>query len=186
MFIIVSFLTHLEGVRMDQSGRGSRDNTCVCRALALRLFKIGLAKFLAERLPKIRRRHMTFEVALAWFGFLTLMILGFEIMYTYATQGFGFGFSANRPMVEVSPFGQRLKNVYSNQVEAAAYGVPILAAAALFEVQDTSAMIAAVVFVVFRALYAALYLTGINFVRVPAFVGGNLSLLFILFVIAFR
>ena len=32
-------------------------------------------------------------IALACFGVITLSLISIEIMYTYATQGFGFGFS---------------------------------------------------------------------------------------------
>lgn len=74
---------------------------------------------------------MSYELAIIALGILTLAVLGVEIMYTYMSQGFRYGFSANRPAVEVTPFGQRLKNSYQNQIECVAYGLPILTTAAL-------------------------------------------------------
>ena len=67
---------------------------------------------------------MTFVTALVLYGLLTLVLLGNEIFYTYATQGFGYGFSANRGPVERSPLALRIQRAYQNQVESAAYGVP--------------------------------------------------------------
>ena len=68
---------------------------------------------------------MSFEAALVWFGVITFTVIAVEIFYTYATQGFGFGFSSNRPVPEKSALGLRIERVYRNQVEASAYVVPI-------------------------------------------------------------
>lgn len=122
---------------------------------------------------------MSFITALALFGLLTLVLVGLEIMFTYATQGFAFGFSANRSVVERSPLGLRMQRTYQNHVESAAYGVPVLAAGAFAGLQGTGVEIAALLFVAGRAAFAVLYLTGIPFIRVPAFVAGTLSTLYI-------
>ncbi|MEH6402921.1 MAG: MAPEG family protein [Sneathiella sp.] len=122
---------------------------------------------------------MTFVTALVLFALLTLAMLGFEIFFTYATQGFGYGFSANRGAVERSPLALRIQRAYQNQVESAAYGVPVLAAAAVFGLQGNGTEIAALLFVLGRAIFAILYYSGIPFIRVPAFLMGTLSTLYI-------
>ncbi|MBL4740959.1 MAG: MAPEG family protein [Sneathiella sp.] len=122
---------------------------------------------------------MTFITALVLFALLTLAMLGFEIFFTYATQGFGYGFSANRGAVERSPLALRIQRAYQNHVESAAYGVPVLAAAAAFGLQGNGTEIAALLFVVGRAAFALLYYSGISFIRVPAFLMGTLSTLYI-------
>lgn len=107
------------------------------------------------------------------------MMLGLEIMTTYATQGFSFGFSSNRGEVVRPPLALRIQRAYQNQVEAAAYGVPILAAAAISGLQFGGAETAAMLFVIARAAYAILYYIGISFIRVPAFLLGTLSIFYI-------
>lgn len=122
---------------------------------------------------------MSFVTALIAFGIVTLLMLGLEIMTTYATQGFTFGFSANRADVERPPLALRIQRAYQNQVESAAYGVPILAAAAISGLQFGGAETAALMFVAGRAAFAVLYYTGIPFIRVPAFLLGTLSIFYI-------
>lgn len=124
---------------------------------------------------------MSFTTALIGFGIITLLMLGLEIMTTYATQGFGFGFSANRGVVDRPPLALRIQRAYQNQIEAAAYGVPILAAAAIFGLQFDGAETAALLFVIGRAAFAILYYTGIPFIRVPAFVLGTFSIFYIVY-----
>lgn len=127
---------------------------------------------------------MSFLTALVAFGVLTLILLGVEIMFTYATQGFGYGFSANRGAVERSALGLRIQRAYQNQVESAAYGVPVLAVAAISGLQGSGAEIAALLFVLGRAAFAVLYYTGIPFVRVPAFLLSTLSVFYIAYALS--
>lgn len=122
---------------------------------------------------------MTFITALVLFALLTLIMLGNEIFYTYATQGFGYGFSANRGAVERSPLALRIQRAYQNQIESAAYGVPVLAAAAITDLQGAGAQTAALLFIIGRAGFAVLYYSGVPFIRVPAFLMGTLSTLYI-------
>lgn len=122
---------------------------------------------------------MTFTAALVLFALLTLIMLGIEIMTTYATQGFGYGFSSNRGIIERPPLALRIQRAYQNQIESAAYGVPVLAVAALTDLESASAQTAALVFIIGRAAFAVLYYSGITFIRVPAFVMGTLSTLYI-------
>lgn len=126
---------------------------------------------------------MTFTTALALYGLLSLILIGNEIFYTYATQGFGFGFSANRKVVEKSPLGLRIQRTYQNHVESASYGVPVLAAGALTGLQGSGPELAALLFIVGRAAFAVLYYTGIPFVRVPAFGMSTLSTLYIVYAV---
>ncbi len=122
---------------------------------------------------------MTFITALIAFGIITLLMLGLEIMTTYATQGFGFGFSSNRKTVERPPLALRIARAYQNQIESAAYGVPILAAAAITSLQFGGAETAALLFIVGRTAFAILYYSGISFIRVPAFLLSTLSVFYI-------
>ncbi len=122
-----------------------------------------------------------YEHAILAFGLMTFALVGTEIMYTYATQGFGFGFSANRPKVEFSGLARRLKNSYQNQVECAAYAIPILLAAAVLGPQSPLAEAAAAIFVIARGAYIVLYWTGIHFIRVPAFLAAQMALLIIIY-----
>lgn len=126
---------------------------------------------------------MSFTTALALYGLLSLILVGNEIFYTYATQGFGFGFSANRNTVEKSPLGLRIQRTYQNHVESASYGVPVLAAGALAGLQGSGAELAALLFIIGRAAFAVLYYTGIPFIRVPAFGLSTLSTLYIVYAV---
>lgn len=122
---------------------------------------------------------MTFTTALLAFGLLTIILVGIEIMFTYATLGFAHGFSANRANLEKSALGKRISNAYRNQVESAAYGVPILAAAAITGLQGNGVETAAMLFVLGRLAFTILYFTGITFVRIPAFMVSTLSIFYI-------
>ena len=122
---------------------------------------------------------MTFITALIVFGIITLLMLGLEIASTYATQGFSFGFSSNREIVEPPPLALRIQRAYQNQVESAAYGIPILSAAAISGLEFSGAETAALLFVVARAAFAILYYSGVHFIRVPAFLLGTLSIFYI-------
>ena len=123
---------------------------------------------------------MSILSALALFGLLTLVLIMIEIMYTYATQGFGFGFSSNRPQVELSAFGIRMKRTLQNQVESAAYIVPALTSAQIAGLHGTNVEVAALLIVCGRTAYAALYYSGIPFIRVPAFILGTLPSMYLL------
>ena len=112
---------------------------------------------------------MTFTLGLTLFAAITLTALFIEVMYTYATQGFGFGFSSNRPAVDKSPLGLRIERTYRNQVESAAYVVPLFAAGAVSGLQGPYIALATLLVVVGRALFVLLYYTGIPFARVPGF-----------------
>lgn len=122
---------------------------------------------------------MTFITALFLFSLLTLFLISNEIIYTYSTQGFGYGFSANRKPVERTPLGHRIQRAYQNQVESATYAVPLLAAGALAGLEGSGAETAALLLVLGRTAFAILYYTGIPFIRVPAFLLRTLSTLYI-------
>lgn len=125
---------------------------------------------------------MTFTVALLSFAILTMILLANQIFFTYATQGFGYGWSSNRKNeVSFSPLAKRISNAYDNQVASAAYIVPVLAVAAIVGLQDPAAQTAALLVVIGRAAFSVLYYTGIPFVRLLGFLLANLSTLFILY-----
>ncbi len=127
---------------------------------------------------------MVFTHALVLFGILTIILLFIEINFTYLTKGFGYGFSSNRdPDTDYSPLAIRIKRTYQNQVESAAYAVPVLAAAAISGLENSGAELAAHLFIIGRVLFGALYYTGIPFVRVPAFGLGVLSIAYIAYIL---
>jgi len=122
---------------------------------------------------------MSITLALAYYGLLSLLLVGTTIMYTYATQGFAYGFSSNRVAPELSPFAIRLNRVWLNQVESSAYILPALLAAQFAGLSGGGVELAALLIVIGRAAFAALYLSGISFIRVPAFVLGTVSSLYL-------
>ena len=127
---------------------------------------------------------MAFTTALILFGLLTVVMLMIEVMTTYATKGFGYGFSSNRSTnTERPPMALRIQRAYRNQVESAVYGVPVLAAAAITGLESGSAETAALLFIIGRGAYALLYYSGISFVRVPAFALGVLSTIYIAYLL---
>ena len=122
---------------------------------------------------------MTPTTALISFGIITLAALMVEITYTYLARGFGYGFSSNRAVIERNGFGLRIQRAYQNQVEATAYIVPILAAAALTGLSGSGVELAALLIVSGRALFVALYYTGIPFIRIVGFAGGSMGSLYL-------
>lgn len=126
---------------------------------------------------------MELTTALILFSILTLMMISFEIFFTYATQGFGYGFSSNRSSVELSPLAGRIKRALQNQTESAAYIVPVLAAGALMGVRGNGVETAALLIILGRAAFALLYYSGIPFARVPAFGLATVSSLWIGYVL---
>lgn len=126
---------------------------------------------------------MTPITALAAFALTSIAMIGFEIMYTYATQGFGFGFSANRPNVELSPFGIRVKRALQNQTESAMYIVPLIVAVHLLGLTGGNISLALTLIVFGRMAFAVLYYTGVTFIRVPAFVCGTFPSVYLAIII---
>jgi len=126
---------------------------------------------------------MALTTALICFSIMTLIFISTDIFFTYSTKGFFYGFSANRKAVELSPLASRIKRVVQNQTESAAYIVPVLAAGALLGVTGSGVETAALLIILGRAAFAALYYTGISFVRVPAFMLASLSSLWIGYVL---
>lgn len=122
---------------------------------------------------------MSTITALSLFSILTMTIITFEIIYTYAARGFGFGFSSNRPQVELSKFETRMKRILQNHTESAAYVVPTLAAVHLSGLSGANIELAALLLIAGRAAYALLYYTGVPFIRIPAFSLASLSTLYL-------
>lgn len=122
---------------------------------------------------------MTPIAALIAFAFVTMIALMIEIVFTYATQGFGFGFSSNRPTVERGALALRIQRAYQNQVEAAAYIVPLLAAAAITGLDDPGVALASLLIAGGRAWFVLFYYTGLPFVRILGFSTGSLGSLYL-------
>ena len=122
---------------------------------------------------------MSFELALIGFAFVTMTALTIEIAYAYISQGFGYGFSSNRPMVERGALGLRIQRAYQNQVESAAYIVPVLAGATFLGVTGEGPALAAAAIIFGRAAFVLLYYTGIPFIRILGFTCGSLGSLYL-------
>ncbi len=122
---------------------------------------------------------MTFETALVGFALVTMTALTIEIAYAYLSQGFGYGFSSNRPMIERGALGLRIQRAYQNQVESAAYIVPVLVGASLLGVTGEGPALAAAIVVFGRAAFVLLYYTGIPFIRILGFTCGSLGSLYL-------
>lgn len=128
---------------------------------------------------------MEFTTAIFALGAISIVMLLIEVNFTYATQGFVYGWAANRdPSVEFSPLARRIKQAYQNQVDSISYTVPLLAAAAFIGLEHSGAQTAALLIVCGRALYGALYYTGIPYARLVGFGMATLSSLYLLIVIA--
>ena len=122
---------------------------------------------------------MTFELALVCFALVTMTALTVEIMYAYVSQGFGYGFSSNRPRIERGAFGLRIQRAYQNQVESAAYIVPALVGSAVLGLTGEGPALAAAVIVIGRAAFVLLYYTGIPFIRILGFTCGSFGSLYL-------
>ena len=127
---------------------------------------------------------MEYTTALFSIGLITFVLLFVEINFTYATQGFKYGWSSNRgAKAEFSPLALRIRNAYNNQVESAAYSVPVFATAALTGLESSGAETAALIYVIGRAIYGPLYYLGNAGLRLVGFGMGSLSMIYILFVL---
>ncbi len=122
-------------------------------------------------------------LALIFFGLITMTALTIEVIYAYATQGFGYGFSSNRPQIERTALGLRIGRTYQNQVESAAYIVPILLAATVAGLDSFGVTTAAGLIVAGRAAFVLLYYTGIPFIRILGFSCGSFGSLYIAYVL---
>ncbi|MEO0750182.1 MAG: MAPEG family protein [Pseudomonadota bacterium] len=118
---------------------------------------------------------MTFIPALIAFGVITLAALAIEVLFTYATQGIGFGFSSNRPIVEKSALGLRVQRAYQNQVESVAYIVPLLIAGHLSGLTGPMVELVVLAIIAGRTAFMLLYYTGLPFLRILGFVGGSMG-----------
>lgn len=126
---------------------------------------------------------MEYTTALYSIGLITFVLLFIEVNFTYATQGFSYGWSSNRGKDAVfTPLAQRISSAYNNQVQSAAYSVPVFAAAAFTGLESSSAETATLIFVIGRAIYGPLYYIGIGNLRLVGFGMATLSMLYILYV----
>jgi len=125
---------------------------------------------------------MEYTTALFSIGLITFVLLFVEINFMYATQGFKYGWSSNRGSeATFSPLAKRIKNAYSNQVESAAYSVPVFATAALVGLEHSGAETATLIYIIGRAIYGPLYYLGVANLRLVGFGMGSLSMIYILY-----
>jgi len=125
---------------------------------------------------------MEYTSALYAIGLITFILMFVEVNYMYATLGFKHGWSSNRDTsVERTPLAKRISNAYNNQIESAAYSVPVLAAAAMTGLESSGAETAALIYVIGRAIYGPLYYIGVANLRLVGFGMGSLSMIYILF-----
>ncbi|WP_298434726.1 MAPEG family protein [uncultured Jannaschia sp.] len=122
---------------------------------------------------------MTATTALILYALISMTALTVEIVYAYASQGFGYGFSSNRPAITRTPFGLRLERAWRNQVESAAYVLPVLAAAAASGATGPGVSTALAVVVAGRAWFVLLYYTGLPFARILGFSAASLGSLYL-------
>ncbi|MBM2576075.1 MAPEG family protein [Jannaschia sp. Os4] len=122
---------------------------------------------------------MTATTALILYALISMTALTVEIVYAYATQGFGYGFSSNRPAIERTPLGLRLERAWRNQVESAAYVLAVLAAAAVTGLSGPGPALALALVVAGRALFVLLYYTGLPFARIIGFSTASLGSLYL-------
>lgn len=126
---------------------------------------------------------MEFTTALYFIGLITIVLLIIEVNFTYATQGFAYGFSSNRSAeAKFSPLALRIRNAYNNQVQSAAYSVPVFAAMAMTGFEHPGAQTAALIFVIGRAIYGPLYYLGVANLRLVGFGMAALSMVYMLYV----
>ncbi|MEM7489509.1 MAG: MAPEG family protein [Pseudomonadota bacterium] len=122
---------------------------------------------------------MTATAALILYALTSMTALTVEIVYAYATRGFGYGFSSNRPAIERTRLGLRLERAWRNQVESAAYVLPVLTAAAATGVSGPGVPLALTAIVAGRAAFVLLYYTGLPFARILGFSAASLGSLYL-------
>ncbi|MGR3342894.1 MAG: MAPEG family protein [Paracoccaceae bacterium] len=127
---------------------------------------------------------MEYTTALYAIGLITFALLFVEINFTYGTQGFSYGWSSNRSAdATFSPLALRIRNAYNNQVQSAAYSVPVFATAAFVGLEHSGAETAALIFVIGRAIYGPLYYLSVANLRLVGFGMASLSMIYILYVL---
>ena len=108
---------------------------------------------------------MNLTIALALYGVITLAVIYIDIINTYLTKGFGYGFSSNRPVEQKAGWSLRVERVTRNQGESAAYIVPALVLGIFLDLQGSWAASAAYLIVLGRLGFIITYYAGIPFIR---------------------
>jgi uncharacterized MAPEG superfamily protein len=112
---------------------------------------------------------------------MSFALVSFAVLYTYASLGFRYGFSANRPEVEKSAFYRRVDRSYMNHVENAALVVPLLAGIALLGLDSPEIRTGVLVLIVARIGFVLGYMSGIPYARLPFFMVGSLASLYLMY-----
>jgi uncharacterized MAPEG superfamily protein len=117
------------------------------------------------------------------FAAMSFVLVSFAVLYTYASLGFGYGFSANRPQVEKSAFYRRVDRSYMNHVENAALVVPLLGVIALLGLDSPEIRTGVLVLICARIGFVIGYMSGIPYARLPFFMAGSLTSLYLLYLV---
>ena len=113
------------------------------------------------------------------------VLVFFEALYTYYYYGFAYGFSSNRDKTAKprTKFGLRVERTLQNQLESGALAIPVLGAAAISGLESSAALTAGIIYVLMRVAFVALYYAGVPMIRGAVWTVGNLSLLYIVYIL---
>lgn len=128
---------------------------------------------------------MTFLSLLLLHALIFAFLVFFEALYTYYYYGFGYGLSSNRdPSIKPrTAFGLRVQRTLQNHVESVAFAVPVLGVAAISGLESDAALTAGIVYILARVSFVIIYYLNIPVIRGGAWTVGNLSLLYIVYVL---
>jgi len=128
---------------------------------------------------------MTFLSLLLLYALIFTFLVFFEALYTYYYYGFAYGFSSNRDKTAKprTKFGLRVERTLQNHLENGALAIPVLGAAAISGLESSAAMTAGIIYILMRVAFVVLYYTGVPMIRGGVWTVGNLSLLYIVYVL---
>lgn len=106
--------------------------------------------------------------------FVSILIQG---VHTDMTQGFKFSLgNRNRKPKSEGPAAARLANNVNNQMEGLALLIPLIVALEITQSHSSLSSIGALVYLISRAVYAALYMFGVPVIRSIAWFIGIIAL----------
>ncbi|MDJ0922845.1 MAG: MAPEG family protein [Henriciella sp.] len=128
---------------------------------------------------------MTFLSLLLLYALIFAFLVFFSALYTYYYYGFAYGFSSNRdPSVKPrTKFGLRVERTLQNHVENGALAIPVLGVAAIAGLESQAALVAGLIYILARVAFVILYYLGVPMIRGGVWTLGNLSLLYIVYVL---
>ncbi len=129
---------------------------------------------------------MTFLSLLLLYALIFAFLVFFEALYTYYYCGFAYGFSSNRDKSAKprTKFGLRVERTLQNHLESGAIAIPVLGVAAISGLDPSAALTAGIIYILMRIAFVALYYAGVPMIRGGVWTVGNLSLLYIVYILA--